>query len=155
MTGLLLPPPPPAPSMPTQTLGRPPSDHQMADEPTLALCRILAWDGPAEEASPATTAPEERNGVPCRWDAAGSLLDAPYAMDRAVITHKVPGTRCPTCALAGKEMWLLYATPRRTPVTDSVGNSLVRELDEQFMNISRPNRVWDALASSAEEMTDT
>lgn len=25
----------------------------------------------------------------------------------ALISHKVPGTRCPTCAQAGKEVWVI------------------------------------------------
>lgn len=69
--------------------------------------QMLAWDVQTGEASPARTVPSEPNGVTRRWDATNNLLDASHAMDRVIKANKVPGTRCPTCALTGKEVWVI------------------------------------------------
>ncbi|KAH6981913.1 hypothetical protein BKA56DRAFT_357541 [Ilyonectria sp. MPI-CAGE-AT-0026] len=81
---------------------------------TLSRCQLLvsssqmlAWDVQTGEVSPVTTVPSGPNGVTCRWDATNNLLDESHVMDRVVQANKVPGTRCPTCALTGKEVWVI------------------------------------------------
>ncbi|KAH6956636.1 hypothetical protein DER45DRAFT_567513 [Fusarium avenaceum] len=34
-------------------------------------------------------------------------IESLSGLSHGIRSHKVPGTRCPTCALAGKEVWVI------------------------------------------------
>lgn len=49
----------------------------------------------------------EIEGVQSYSQVAGPCLDILQLGSGMPISHKVPGTRCPTCALEGKEVWVI------------------------------------------------
>ncbi|KAH7265350.1 uncharacterized protein BKA55DRAFT_535284 [Fusarium redolens] len=50
-------------------------------------------------------------------NSAGGTTESPWFLCSAFRSQKVPGTRCPTCALAGKEVWIYPRVKFRLPLS--------------------------------------